>query len=252
MSSLLNQYDQKVTSLDPSEDETSDARSKINEISGIKISQHSSVCKAYGALLDSKRFADLTLVCRKTHFRVHKVVLAAQSSVFAALLFGGLKESKQNVIAVNENYDPSVFGTFLRFLYSGEIRLNMNNIKLLLTLADYYCVRALHSACFSFLDDQDFDMPTLMGMMHNWSTGGAAIQGYLMSRYCDLVPSFSEFVKAKEFLTMNENVLIELLKLDQLCLEESEVLQAVISWGEHQIKTSKTNKPLKEVISSWY
>mmetsp|Transcript_27468 Transcript_27468/g.53491 ORF Transcript_27468/g.53491 Transcript_27468/m.53491 type:complete len:477 (-) Transcript_27468:89-1519(-) len=249
----MSEYIKKAISLDPTEADTkSRAGEEILAQKGTKISQHAYICNAYGKMLDSGKYSDLVLLCRKKEFAVHRIVLATQSSVFAAQLYGGLAESKENYITINPEYDPDVFGGFLRFLYTGEIRLHMNNIKILLTLADFYCVRALHNACFSFLDEQDFDMATLMGMMQTWSTGGAAIQGYLMSRYCDLVPSFYEFVKAKEFLTMNENVLIELLKLDQLCLEESEVLQAVISWGEHQMKASSSSgtKSLKETISN--
>mmetsp|Transcript_10843 Transcript_10843/g.15126 ORF Transcript_10843/g.15126 Transcript_10843/m.15126 type:complete len:488 (-) Transcript_10843:133-1596(-) len=253
-----------LTSLDPSDDEKrnkeaamsldSDVKSNILTPKGMRVSKHKQICTAYSNLLESGKFADLELVCRNKKFGVHRVILASQSSVFAAQLYGRLKESQEDVIEVSDEYDPDIFMTFLRFLYTGEISLHMNNIKGLLTLADFYRVPALHRACFCFLDEQDFDMATLMGMIKTWSTGGAAIQGYLMSRYCDLVPSFSEFVKAKEFLTMNENVLIELLKLDQLCLEESEVLQAVISWGKNQIKTGNSNStttpPLKEVIAT--
>eukprot|EP00466_Bigelowiella_natans_P003872 jgi/Bigna1/86838/estExt_fgenesh1_pg.C_140118 len=231
-----------LTSLDPSDDEKrnkeaamsldSDVKSNILTPKGMRVSKHKQICTAYSNLLESGKFADLELVCRNKKFGVHRVILASQSSVFAAQLYGRLKESQEDVIEVSDEYDPDIFMTFLRCCL----------------------ISSLTPTPFSFLDEQDFDMATLMGMIKTWSTGGAAIQGYLMSRYCDLVPSFSEFVKAKEFLTMNENVLIELLKLDQLCLEESEVLQAVISWGKNQIKTGNSNStttpPLKEVIAT--
>mmetsp|Transcript_9834 Transcript_9834/g.24212 ORF Transcript_9834/g.24212 Transcript_9834/m.24212 type:complete len:498 (-) Transcript_9834:215-1708(-) len=238
----------QARSLDPQEQ--TEVRIRGNDPAVSTISQHSNICAAYGALFESGKFTDLTLVCQNRNFNVHRVVLAAQSNVFAAQLFGDMKESRQTVIEISEGCEPEIFESFLRFLYKGEITMHMDNIKALLTLAEFYQVRALHNACFSFLDEQDFDMQQLLAMLQTWRTAGDAIQGYFMSRYCDLVPSFSEFVKAKEFLTMNESVLIELLKLDQLCLEESEVLQAVISWGKHQLSNGTTEaKTLEDAIA---
>ncbi|KAM3417088.1 hypothetical protein BST61_g8664 [Cercospora zeina] len=71
-------------------------------------------------LLDTGLYSDLTIECRGTLFRIHKLVLHTQSRYFKKLFAGGFKEG---VAATNVSYlpldeDPGIFSVLIKHLYS--------------------------------------------------------------------------------------------------------------------------------------
>ncbi|KAL6076550.1 BTB/POZ domain-containing protein 9 [Balamuthia mandrillaris] len=84
---------------------------------------------------------DLTVVINHcVRFHVHRLVLCLASPVFRAMLEGGMKESHQHEIHLQE--DPKhapVFGQLLSFLYPYEhTEVNADNVQGLLHFADKY------------------------------------------------------------------------------------------------------------------
>lgn len=74
------------------------------------------------ALCTSDTYSDVTLIVDGQKFPAHKVILAAQSRYFQALLFGDLKESSQSVIELKEvAVDP--FKELLKYIYTGCLNL---------------------------------------------------------------------------------------------------------------------------------
>ena len=75
-----------------------------------------------GALYMSDDYSDVTLVVAGHRFNAHKVILAARSQYFRALLFGGLKESTQQEIELKETTLPAFKG-LLKYIYTGHMSL---------------------------------------------------------------------------------------------------------------------------------
>ncbi|XP_023340919.1 BTB/POZ domain-containing protein 9 [Eurytemora carolleeae] len=46
----------------------------------------------------SDEYSDITLVVQNSRFSAHKVILAARSEYFRALLYGGMRESSQSEV----------------------------------------------------------------------------------------------------------------------------------------------------------
>jgi len=135
-------------------------------------------------LLTSGAFSDVTFRVKDREFKAHKVVLAARSPFFKALLTGGLKESRQEVIEI-DYASPVEFEALLKFLYSKTIdyatiseyildlfalaartearrlktilesliafNLDASNVASLLLLADQLTAPALKRACQDFI-----------------------------------------------------------------------------------------------------
>jgi len=68
--------------------------------------------------------SDVTLVVgdQKTQFRAHKAILVARSEYFRSLLLLGMKESRQQVIYI-DNVDATTFGHILRYIYADVLYL---------------------------------------------------------------------------------------------------------------------------------
>lgn len=75
-----------------------------------------------GALYLSDDYSDVTLIVSGQRFNGHKVILAARSEYFRALLYGGLKESMQNEIELKEPTLPAFKG-LLKYIYTGHMSL---------------------------------------------------------------------------------------------------------------------------------
>lgn len=75
-----------------------------------------------GALYLSDDYSDVTLIVGGQRFNAHKIILAARSQYFRALLFGGLKESMQHEIELKDA-NLAAFKGLLEYIYVGRISL---------------------------------------------------------------------------------------------------------------------------------
>ncbi|KAM0716713.1 hypothetical protein Q7P37_008158 [Cladosporium fusiforme] len=73
-----------------------------------------------GPLLESGIFSDLTITCQGYEFRVHKVILCAQSEYFRKLLTGPFKEANSDTIDFPED-DPYDLEMLIYFLYNSRL-----------------------------------------------------------------------------------------------------------------------------------
>lgn len=80
------------------------------------------VSEDIGALYLSEEYSDVTIVVAGHKFHSHKLILAARSEYFRALLFGGMKESTQSEIEVNASSLPA-FKNLLKYIYTGRMSL---------------------------------------------------------------------------------------------------------------------------------
>lgn len=64
-------------------------------------------------------FCDVQLQVGEGAYKVHRLVLAASSSYFAALFAGGMKESSKDVVQIL-GVDANIFQILLEFIYTGR------------------------------------------------------------------------------------------------------------------------------------
>lgn len=80
------------------------------------------VSEDVGALYLSEDYSDVTLIVAGQKFNTHKLILAARSEYFRALLFGGMRESTQNEIELPTATLPA-FKSLLKYIYTGRMSL---------------------------------------------------------------------------------------------------------------------------------
>ena len=131
---------------------------------------------------------------------------------------------------------------FVRYIYHSIIKLSKNDLKTnveLLIAADELCLPDL----FEILQEhllrnmeeqlkQNFCLVHKISMQHQSFT--------ILQSYCKLIVKQIPHVifKSKDFITLEKDTLISLLKRDDLCMEEIEIWDSIIKWGFAQISSS--------------
>ena len=130
--------------------------------------------------------SDITLVVGYREYQLHKIILSASSPVFREMCSYG-KPIKEKVPLEETEERAAVFGDFIKYLYTGNITLNLETVKGIIELADKYEVedlkeiaeqfqkkhapgklQFLHSSCFLFLPFSIFYRPQ---GSHCWGMG---------------------------------------------------------------------------------
>ncbi|XP_057321493.1 speckle-type POZ protein B-like [Microplitis mediator] len=98
--------------------------------------------------LKSQELSDVTLVVGEVEIPAHKVVLAAHSPVFKAMLLSGMKEAKQGEIEI-KNVDADIISEMLEYFYKGETKASFDTEVALkmIELADIYQIEKLKNIC---------------------------------------------------------------------------------------------------------
>lgn len=90
-----------------------------------------------GALYLSDDYSDVTLIVGGQRFNSHKIILAARSQYFRALLFGGLKESTQHEIELKDA-NLTGFKGLLEYIYTGRMSLADRREEVLIVTYFHY------------------------------------------------------------------------------------------------------------------
>ena len=84
------------------------------------------------------QFIDVRLKVREDIFPAHRIVLASNSDYFHAMFTTGMKESNQEVIELkDENISPDALKTVIDSIYTGDLRVNTENVFEVLAAADH-------------------------------------------------------------------------------------------------------------------
>jgi hypothetical protein len=76
---------------------------------------------------------------QKTPFPAHRIVLAASSKTFRALLFGPMAEAQAKEVKIGDyGLTGEAFSSLLEFIYTGETKITEENVFGLQSLAQMY------------------------------------------------------------------------------------------------------------------
>jgi len=95
-----------------------------------------------------QEFTDFEIVCEDRNLQCHKVVLAARSPVFRAMLLNDMEESTRARVEPKE-FNSQTMSMLLKFLYTGTIEQELldKNAEAVFKAADYYEVTGLKQIC---------------------------------------------------------------------------------------------------------
>ncbi|GBB93830.1 hypothetical protein RclHR1_02240002 [Rhizophagus clarus] len=178
-------------------------------------------------------------------FRAHSTILRSRSKYFdKAFSKNSKKFDDDGILTLTEkNIPPSVFETLLKYIYTGILSLNNNSLVDIIVVAD------------------DFVSPKVIQQLeeylHQNETAWKFPEDFVKFQH-DKFPNLSKYsfdwicnnprilFDSKDFLKTKEDILIELLKRDDLKLEEIEIWEYLIKWG-----IKYTDSTLDNDLSKW-
>lgn len=186
--------------------------------------------------------------CTILSFSGHKVILAARSEYFRAMLFGGLSESTKNEITMKVN--AAAFKILLKYIYTGKINLRqmltpqMNLLLDTLGLANLYGYVELKDEISNFLKNS-LRLDNVCNILD--ASRLYELDSLVNICYTFIDKNAEDLLSHESFKYLYKDSLMELLARDSFCVDEVIIFKSVHSW----IECNSDLKPddIKEVVS---
>jgi BTB/POZ domain len=102
---------------------------------------------AVSDLLQDPTFADFTFIVKGKEFKLHKNILSLGSSVMRKMFLANFDEAHDNKCNV-DHIEPDIFELLIRFIYCGEVPVNLIEVaNPLFEAAHYFEVDPLKKIC---------------------------------------------------------------------------------------------------------
>ncbi|VDM97047.1 unnamed protein product [Thelazia callipaeda] len=181
--------------------------------------------------------SDISISVGDKIFAAHRIILAKNSDVFAQMLSEKWNGDKKELELIEEPACQQAFDAFLRFLYCNHIFLQAENALPLLILADKYNVTSLRNACIDYAINKILPDLSMKDLFHVWFSYATKTYHERLMRACIKVLAwhFEDMIMSeeweKEWLSMDQDQLIELLKSNDLVLpNEFGLWKAIHKW----------------------
>ncbi|XP_060523915.1 BTB/POZ domain-containing protein 9 [Cylas formicarius] len=184
----------------------------------------------------SHEYSDVTLVVEGQKLHAHKVILAARSDYFRALLYGGLKESNQAEIVLPDA-PLKAFKILLKYIYTGHMflmTLKEDVILDILGLAHQYGFQDLESAISDVLK-QLLALGNVCAILDTAHLYGLEKLVRVCHTFLDKYAS--EILQHDSFLQLSQAALVEVLQRDSFLAPEVEIFHGVCNWCKNNEDT---------------
>ncbi|KAJ5078845.1 hypothetical protein M0811_04568 [Anaeramoeba ignava] len=157
-----------------------------------------------------------------------------------------MKEFQENKLILKD-VSNSILSSILNYLYSGKIKINLENAIQILIFSSKYLIDELIEVCFNFIK-KNTQIETVVDILK--LSDSMNFNQLLDSSYQFISKNFNEFIKTPFFLELEENHLNSLLLNDKIRINEFLFFQSIIKWGKHksninQEKEKKKNYKIK-------
>ncbi|XP_076117999.1 BTB/POZ domain-containing protein 6-like [Mytilus galloprovincialis] len=164
----------------------------------------------------------------------HRMILALRSPVFKAMFYGSFPQSEGNIRI--EDITPDTFKIMLRYLYTDHLQLSKDSVFPLMYAAQKYQIAGLISKCEKYLQKKL--------AVNNACTLFSHAKFFTMDKLKTnalkyIADNAMEVFKNDDFLLLSSENLVDIIKLDSLCIPEVEVFRAVLSWVDLKLTQSK-------------
>jgi len=181
-------------------------------------------------------------------FPSHKLILCASSPLFESMLVPSFSDQKDLFSSSNgkpveieiEGVDPVHFYSLLECIYSDKTSVDENNVAILIELARKYQVEKLQVLCADVLG-ADLTIDNALNMFCMGSQLNDPEFGLQF-----IAENIEDILNSEGFLTLPRHQLKVLLSSDTLECDEIIIFQALLKWGEAQMKLTKNSKDSKE------
>ncbi|XP_026330324.1 BTB/POZ domain-containing protein 17 [Hyposmocoma kahamanoa] len=227
----------------------------------LEVDNSKSVLLKIANLYAEQLMSDLTLEVGGVGYPAHRLILCASSEVFQVMLMNReWSEWRESRIVLQETPTAaSVFPHFLKYFYTGQIRISHQTVLPVLSLADKYNVRDLVTLCLSYMT-QHIAQAAKLGQLIAWMQYTMACGHYEVAKACQNFVKWNlEWVWAEggsgegvdaELAELEGETLVQLLQQSDVVLHnEMTLYHFVVRWLNKQrerLDTSDLNEAEKK------
>ncbi|XP_018494802.1 BTB/POZ domain-containing protein 9 [Galendromus occidentalis] len=212
--------------------------------SEVEHSNHLSEC--IGSLLFSAEYSDVTLIVEGESLPAHKIILASSCDYFRALLFGGMRESSQREVVL-QDVPLKAFKLLLGYIYTGHLTLGgmkEDAILEILELAHKYGFEKLQTALCRYLQE----ILSVRNVCTVYDKAQLYNIDHLIKTCCRFIDRHAgSILQSEAFLQLSGTALKEMLSRDSFFAEEIEIFGAVKRWCSERADDEDNADILKTV-----
>lgn len=204
------------------------------------------------AMLYAERLMnDICLVVNGIEYPAHRLILCASSDVFQVMLMSPQwSESQESRITLQETPQcVPIFSEFLRYFYTGYIRINYSVVLPILSLADKYNVKDLISLCLEYMQNH-IALAAIHSTLVSWLQYTSNCGHHRITQACQnfIKWNFELVAKTTDFGNFDLEILVSLLHQSSLVIKDEMTLYKCLeSWLDHQANRLKTQLSQEEL-----
>ncbi|XP_029161674.1 BTB/POZ domain-containing protein 17 [Nylanderia fulva] len=204
----------------------------------IEVDNSRTVLLKIATLYAERLMNDICLVVDGVEYPAHRLILCASSDVFQVMLMSPQwSESQESRVTLQETPQCApIFSEFLRYFYTGQIRINYSVVLPILSLADKYNVKDLILLCLDYMRNH-IALAAIHGTLVSW------LQYTLNCGHHDISQACQNFIKwnlglvarTADFGNFDLDILVSLLHQSSLVIKDEMTLYKCLEfWLDHQ------------------
>ncbi len=182
-----------------------------------------------GILRRNESFCDVKVIVTDKEFNAHKVVLAAASPFFLALLASDMRESNEQLIKIElEEATAPVMEDVLQYVYTGNVSVTEESAHNLIATADYFLLPGLKTMASNFLKENT----TIENCIFNYYFADKFQCVELREEARKIINSdFTAVMQTEDFLSLDMKQVMEWVSSDDVTVDaEEEVFKGIVKW----------------------
>jgi len=201
-------------------------------------------------LYENDEHSDITLKVEEVSIPAHRLILASSSEYFNAMVYGSLKEAKQNEITLSDDTPLKPFRSILKYIYTGIMNLSGQtdeNILEALILANKYGLQELEKSLANFIQNT---IMSIKNVCEIYNFAKQYLRDDLKASSIQLICNHpQEFLDAGEFVSLSSHDFAEIISMDTFNIPEKEIFLGVRLWlDKNKSSTQKERNHLLRAV----
>ncbi|XP_066594401.1 BTB/POZ domain-containing protein 17 [Prorops nasuta] len=228
--------------------------SESEQSDSIEVDNSSTVLLKIATLYAERLMNDICLVVDGIEYPAHRLILCASSDVFQVMLMSPQwSESQESRVTLQETPQCApIFSEFLRYFYTGQIRINYGVVLPILSLADKYNVKDLIALCLDYMENH-IALAAIHGTLVSWFQYSSNCGHHNITQACQNFIKWNLELVAKtaDFGNFDLDILVSLLHQSSLVIKDEMTLYKCLeSWLDHQSHQLKNQLSPEELEST--
>uniref|UniRef100_A0A914QW10 BTB domain-containing protein n=1 Tax=Panagrolaimus davidi TaxID=227884 RepID=A0A914QW10_9BILA len=180
-------------------------------------------------------YFDLKFEVEGKLIHAHKYMLSSVSDVLQRMISDTWNNGETIKIEKNSYND---FYEFLTFLYSGNCKLNDENIFTMVDLSEFYQVKELQIKCDEFLSKKEYTKENILVFFETLSNYSLPMFEKAISK--SMKEKRINLIESNGFMETSKSTVEKIVKLEDRFVSEEKLFEKIYEWAEKQAKKKQS------------